>query len=202
MYQAVNTGANKLDLKGRDMKTRTSIGFWSQSLYAVLGLGVAFTVSCQVPPMLGGSASAPVAQGRLSAGSVSGQAGHTVAVPITINTGSGNVAFFAVTFAVVGRDGAPAIANKLTYKTGAGVAAPDLSTAVQAEAKLAIGYAGVTMSPPLSGTAQVGALMVPIPAGAKGSYDVKLSKISAGDSKGNKVMLTGQDGKITLGGGS
>ncbi|HVO27718.1 MAG TPA: hypothetical protein VMW56_29265 [Candidatus Margulisiibacteriota bacterium] len=184
------------------MKTSTSTGFWRYSLYTVLGLGtVAFTASCEVPAMLSGSPSSPVTQGRLSAGSVNGQAGHTVAVPITINTGTGNVAFFGVTFAVVAREGAPAIANKLTYKTAAGVPAPDLSTAVQAEAKLAIGYAGVTMSPPLSGTKQVGTLMVPIPAGAKGSYAVNLSKISGGDSKGNKVALAGEDGTITLGGG-
>jgi hypothetical protein len=58
------------------------------------------------------------------------------------------------------------------------------------------------MSPPLSGTVQVGKLMVPIPAGAKGSYEVQLSKISAGDSKGTKITLIGQNGTITLGGGS
>jgi hypothetical protein len=185
------------------MNTRTSTGFWSCSRYALLGLGLmAVATSCQLPAMSSRSPSAAVTQGRLSAGSVNGQAGHTVPVPITINTGADNVAFFAVTFAVVARNGAPAIANKLTYQTAARVPAPDLSTAVQAQAKLAIGYAGVTMSPPLSGTVQVGTLMVPIPAAAKGSYDVRVSKISAGDSKGKKVTLTGKDGAITIPGGS
>jgi hypothetical protein len=185
------------------MNTRTSTGFWSYSLYRVLGLGLmSFAAACQAPVVFSRSPGSTVTQNRLSAGSVSGQAGHTVSVPITISTGTNNVAFFGVTFAVVARNGAPAIANKLTYQTAAGVPAPDLLTAVQAQAKLAIGYAGVTMSPPLSGTVQVGTLMVPIPAGAKGSYEVQLSKISAGDSKGNKVALIGQDGTITLGGGS
>lgn len=184
------------------MNRRTSKGFWSYSFYAVLvGLG-AFAAACQPMAVLSGSPSSAVGQGQLTAGSASGQAGHTVAVPITINTGGGNVAFFAVTFKVVARNGAPAIANKLTYQTAAGVPAPDLSAAVQAQAELAIGYVGVTMSPPLSGTVRVGTLMVPIPAGAKGSYDVQLSKISAGDSKGNKVTFTGQAGTITIGSGS
>jgi len=181
---------------------KTSTGFWSYSFYVVLvGLG-AFAAACQSMAVLSGSPSSAVGQGQLSAGSVSGQAGHTVGVPITINTGGGNVAFFAVTFKVAAQNGAPAIANKLTYQTAAGVPAPDLSGAVPAQAELAVGYVGVTMSPPLSGTRQVGTLMVPIPAGAKGSYDVQLSKISAGDSKGNKVSVTGRDGTITLGSGS
>jgi hypothetical protein len=132
----------------------------------------------------------------LSGGSVSGTAGRTVAVPITINTGSANVAFFAATFTVVPQGDAPAITGKLDYKTASGVPAPDLKAGVQAQAKLAIGYAGVTIKPPLKGKLRIGSLMVPIPSGAKGSYEVQLSKISAGDSSGGKVDLTTQNGAI------
>jgi len=135
----------------------------------------------------------------ISGGTVSGTAGQTASVPITINTGSANVAFFAVTFTVVPQGGAPAIADKLTYTTVV-TPGPDLSTAIQAQAKLAIGYAGATIDPPLSGTVVAGNLMVPIPAGATGSYDVQLAKVSAGDSSGAKVTLTPSDGTISLGG--
>lgn len=135
----------------------------------------------------------------LGAGSVSGSAGQTAQVPITINTGSANVAFFAVTLTVLPHGDAPAIADTLDYAAASGVPAPDLKTAVQAQAKLAIGYAGVTIDPPLRGTVQVGTLKVPIPAGATtGSYDVQVSKISAGDSSGNKVALTGRNGAVTV----
>jgi YVTN family beta-propeller protein len=137
----------------------------------------------------------------LSVGRVSGSAGQAAQVPITIDTGSANVAFFAVTFTVVPQGNAPAVTDKLDYVAASGVPAPDLKTAVQAQAKLAIGYVGVTIDPPLSGTVQVGTLKVPIPAGATtGGYDVQPSRISAGDSLGNKVTLTGRNGTVTVGG--
>ena len=138
--------------------------------------------------------------GSFTAGSVGGGAGQVAAVPITIDTGSDNVAFFAVTFAVVPQDGAPAVTDALTYQATALVPAPDLETAVQSAAKLAVGYVGVAISPPLSGQVQVGNLMVPIRAGASGSYQVHLSEISAGDSSGARVTLKGKDGTIELGG--
>lgn len=135
----------------------------------------------------------------LSARNVNGQAGKTAAVPITLSLGSGtNVAFFAVTFTVVPQGGAPAITDKLSYQAAI-AQAPDLQAAVQAQAKLAIGYAGVTIAPALTGTVQIGTLKVPIPAAATGSYKVQVSKISAGDSSNKPVTLTGQDGTITTG---
>ncbi len=138
-------------------------------------------------------------QGTLAGGSVSGQPGQTAAVPITIHVGGGaNVAFFAVTFTVVPQGGAAAITAPLTYKSAVSPG-PDMQTAVAAQGKLAVGYVGKTMSPALSGTAQVGSLMVPIPAGATGSYQVQLSKVSAGDTAGHKVAITGQAGTITVG---
>ena len=136
--------------------------------------------------------------GSVSGGSVNGQPGQTAAVPITFHLSSGtNVAFFAVTFTVVAQGGAPAITTALSYQAAI-TPAPDLQSAVQSQGKLAIGYAGATISPPLSGTVQVGTLRVPIPAGATGSYQVQLSKISAGDSSGRKLTLTGQTGTITV----
>lgn len=168
------------------MKTRSMWNrLWAYSLCAALG-GVG---------LLGWTNSA-AAQATISAGTADLQAGQTVAVPITINTGSANVAFFAVTFTVVAQNGAPTITDKLDYATASGVPGPDLKTAVQAQQKLAIGYAGVTIDPPLSGTVVVGNLMVPIPAGATGSYAVQLSKASGGDSNGNKVTFTSTDGSI------
>jgi len=142
-----------------------------------------------------------VAQDTLRAEDVSGSAGQSAAVPITIKLGSDSVAFFAATFTVTPQGAAPVIAEKLTYQTATGVPAPDLLTAVQTDAKLAIGYAGVTISPPLTGTGRVGTLMVPIPAGASGSYQVQVAKVSAGDSSGNRLTITGQAGTITVGGG-
>ena len=72
--------------------------------------------------------------------------------------------------------------------------APDLKAAVQAQAKLAIGYAGVTINPP--GKLRIRTLLVRIPPRAKGSHQVQLSKISAGDSSGGSVNLTAQNGAI------
>ena len=136
--------------------------------------------------------------GTVAAGSVSGGAGEVAAVPITIDTGGTDVAFFAATFMVVPQADAPAITDALTYETAAGFPAPDVEAAVQSQAKLAIGYVGVTISPPLTGKVQVGDLLVPIPAGGAGSYQVHLSEISAGDASGARVTLVGQDGTITL----
>jgi hypothetical protein len=157
------------------------------SLYAVLaGLGLMAWTSLAV------------AQGTLGAGSVSGTAGQTVGVPITLNTGSDDVDFFAVTFTVVAQGGATAITTALTYTPADDIPKPDLSTAVPASGELAIGYVGLATT--LSGVLQVGTLNVPVPAGATGSYVVQLSKISAGDLAGNRVTLTGANGAITLGG--
>jgi MYXO-CTERM domain-containing protein len=136
----------------------------------------------------------------ISAGTVDGTAGAMAEVPITIDTGSANVAFFAVTFTVVAPGSSPAVTTAMDYMTADGVPGPDLKTAVAAQGKLAIGYAGVTISPPLSGSVQVGTLLVPIPDGASGAYEVQLSKASAGDSDGNKVALTASNGVINVGG--
>ncbi len=137
-------------------------------------------------------------QGTFAGGSVNGQPGQTAAVPITIHVGGGaNVAFFAVTFTVVPQGGAAAITAPLTYQSVVSPG-PDMQAAVAAQGKLAVGYVGKTISPALSGTAQVGSLMVPIPAGATGSYQVQLSKISAGDAAGRRVAITGQAGTITV----
>jgi hypothetical protein len=154
--------------------------------------GVLAGLSLMVPARLA------LAQNTLSAGDVKTVAGQTAAVPITISTGSNNVAFFAATLKVLPQDGAPAITEKLTYEAAKGVAAPDLQTAVQGQGELAIGYAGVTINPPLAGKALVGTLMVPVPAGAAGSYQVQIQRISAGDSSGNRITLTGQPGTIVV----
>jgi hypothetical protein len=166
---------------------RVWTGFKKCSLCAALA-GLSLIVSTRLT----------LAQNTLSAGNVKTGAGRAAAVPITINTGSDNVAFFAATFRVVPQGGAPAITEKLTYQAAAGVAAPDLQTAVQTRAELAIGYVGVTIKPPLTGTALIGALTVPVPAGAAGGYQVQVQRISAGDSSGNRITLTGQPGTITV----
>lgn len=147
-------------------------------------------------------ASVSFAEDKLVAEDVSASAGQPAAVPITLKLGGDNVAFFAATFTVTPQGTAPAIVEKLTYQAAGGAPAPDLQTAVQADAKLAIGYAGVTINPPLTGTARVGTLTVPLPAGASGTYQVAVSKVSAGDSSGNKLSITGQAGTITIGGGA
>jgi hypothetical protein len=168
-------------------KTRTGAGQYSLCA-ALAGLGLMAWTGLAM------------AQNTISADTVPGQAGQTIAVPITINTGSNNVAFFAATFTVVAQDGAPAITDALTYQTASGVPAPDTVVPVAAQGKLAIGYVSTTISPPLSGTLVVGNLKVAIPAGATGgSYAVQLSKVSAGDSSGGKVTLTPSNGAITLG---
>jgi MYXO-CTERM domain-containing protein len=136
----------------------------------------------------------------ITAGDVSGTAGETASVPITIDTGSANVAFFGVTFTVVAQGGAPAVTTALSY-TSAVTPGPDLTQPVAAQGKLAITMAGVKFDPALSGNVMVGTLSVPIPAGATGSYQVQLSKVSAGDSSENKVTLTPTSGTISLGGG-
>ncbi len=145
--------------------------------------------------------SVAAAQDTLSAGDIDGRAGQTLTVPITMHLGSDTVAFFAATFTVVPESGVPAISNKLSYKTASGVPGPDIQSAVQAQAKLAIAYILSTIDPPLTGTVEVGTLMVPIPAGAAGKYDVQVSEVSAGDMVGRKVNISGQDGTITVEGG-
>jgi hypothetical protein len=170
-------------------KMRT--GLKRYSLCAVLG-----AVACMA------CASVSVADDKLAAGDVSGSPGQTAAVPITIKLGGDNVAFFGATFTVTPQGSAPAVAEKLTYQAAKGTPPPDLQTAVQAAAKLAIGYGAVTIKPPLTGTVRVGTLMVPIPAGASGIYQVGVLKVSAGDSSGKRLTITGQAGKITVGGGA
>jgi hypothetical protein len=137
-------------------------------------------------------------QGTLRAGDVKARAGQAATVPITISTGSNNVAFFTATVKVVPEGGAPAIAEKLSYQASAGVSAPDIQTAVQAKGQLAIGYVGVTIKPPLTGTALIGTLTVPVPARAAGGYQVQVQRISAGDSSGKRIILTGEPGTITV----
>ena len=138
------------------------------------------------------------AQVTFSAANVTGNEGETVAVPITVTLGGTNLAFFAVTFAVA-QGGAPPVTDELTYEPAPGVPAPDLQTAVASQAKLAIGYAGVTIQPALAGRAQVGTLMVPIPFGGAGSsYQVQMARISAGDSAGKKLTVVAQPGMITV----
>ncbi|MGD0946722.1 MAG: hypothetical protein ABSA52_04755 [Candidatus Binatia bacterium] len=166
---------------------RMRTGFRKYLLYGVLaGLGLMVSTGLAL------------AQNTLSAGDVKASAGQGAAVPITISTGSNNVAFFAATFKVVPQGGAPAITEKLTYQAATGVSAPDLQTAVQAQAKLAIGYAGASINPALTGMALAGTLMVPVPAGAAGAYRVQIERISAGDSSGNRITLTGQPGTIAV----
>ena len=145
--------------------------------------------------------SVSVADDKLAAGEVSGKAGKTAAVPITLKLGGDNVAFFGATFTVTPQGSAPAIAEKLTYQAAKGTPPPDLHTAVQAAAKLAIGYGAATISPPLTGTVRVGTLMVPMPPGASGTYQVGVVKVSAGDSSGKRLTITGKAGKITVGRG-
>jgi hypothetical protein len=170
-------------------KTRTGFRLHSWgAVVAALGLMVWANVS--------------PAQNKVIAEDVSGSAGQTAAVPITIKLGGDNVAFFGATFTVTPQGTAPAIVEKLTYQAAGRAPAPDLQTAVQAGAKLAIGYAGVTINPPLTGTDRVGTLTVPIPVGASGTYQVEVSRVSAGDSSGNRLSITGQAGTITIGGGA
>jgi MYXO-CTERM domain-containing protein len=176
--------------------TKISAGNSDNQKVTLTGQNGAITLAGGTPTPTPG----PVAN-SLSAGTVPGSAGQPAEVPITINTGEDNVAFFAVTFTVVAQGGAPAITTAMTYRAASGVPAPDLNAGVPAQGKLAIGYQGVTISPPLTGTLQVGTLTVPIPAEATGgSYEVQLTKISAGNSDNQKVTLTGQNGAITLGG--
>ena len=140
-----------------------------------------------------------VGNNTLSAGNVVSQAGQTAAVPITMNTGSAQVVDFAVTFTVIAQGGAPAVTDILTYQPAAGLPNPDLSDNTSVTGSIAIGYVS-NISPPLTGTVQIGTLSVPIPAGATGSYEVQVRNVSALDPSGNDVILTGQNGTITLGG--
>ncbi len=142
------------------------------------------------------------AQVTFSAGSVSGNEGETVAVPIIVSLGSSNLAFFALTFSVAQGSGIP-VTDEMSYEPAPGIPAPDLQTAVGPQAKLAIGYAGITFEPAVVGRAQLGTLIVPIPLGAAGgSYQVQLSRISAGDSAGKKLGVVAQPGTITVSGQS
>lgn len=196
------TGKQRAPLKERNAG-RTTRGTAAAFRKYWLGAALVGLVGCNLPlpttQPTSPTTSTVGGQGTLAGGSVNAQPGQTAAVPITIHVGGGaNVAFFAVTFTVVPQGGAAAIAAPLTYKSAVSPG-PDMQTAVAAQGKLAVGYVGKTMSPALSGTAQVGSLMVPIPAGATGSYQVQLSKVSAGDTAGHKVAITGQAGKITVG---
>jgi len=134
--------------------------------------------------------------GGISAGDVNAAAGQTAAVPITISLGSANVEFFAVTFTAVPQGSGAAITGKLTYQAATPPGAPQL-TNNSVPGSFAIGYLN-GISPPLTGMLIIGTLMVPIPAGASGSYQVQLSRISAGDSSGTEVTLLGQNGTITV----
>jgi len=133
---------------------------------------------------------------NISAGSVNAAAGQSATVPIAMNLGSANVEFFGVTFTVVPQEGASAITGKLTYQAATPPGAPQL-TSNSVPGTFAMGYV-TGISPPLTGTLVVGTLTVPIPAGATGSYEVQLSRISAGDSSGNRITLLGQNGMITV----
>lgn len=142
------------------------------------------------------------AQVTFTAGGVSGNEGETVAVPIIVTLGSSNLAFFALTFSVAQGNGIP-VTDEMSYEPAPGIPAPDLQTAVAPQAKLAIGYAGITFQPALVGRVQVGTLMVPIPFGAAGgSYQVQLARVSAGDSAGKKLGVVAQPGTITVSGQS
>src|SRR5512135_2633744 len=100
-----------------------------------------------------------VAQNTMSAGSVSGTAGQTAAVPISLSLSSGtNVAFFGVTFTVVAQGSATAVTTTMTYTEGAGIPAPDLKSPLASQGKLAVGYVGVTIDPPLTGNVALGTL--------------------------------------------
>jgi hypothetical protein len=133
---------------------------------------------------------------NLSAGNVAAAAGEAAAVPITISLGSADVEIFAVTLTVAPQEGAPAIVGKLTYQAATPPGAPEL-TNNSVPGSFAVGYlTGIT--PPLTGTLVIGSLTVPIPTGANGSYEVQLSRISAGDSSGRRVTLLGQNGTITV----
>ncbi len=142
------------------------------------------------------------AQVTFSAANVSGNEGETVAVPIIVTIGGSNLAFFALTFSVAQGNGIP-VTDEMSYEPAPGIPAPDLQTAVGPQAKLAIGYAGITFQPAVVGRVQVGTLIVPIPLGAAGgSYQVQLSRISAGDSTGKKLGVVAQPGTITVSGQS
>lgn len=136
------------------------------------------------------------AAANINAESVNAPAGQMSAVPITVSLGSANVEFFAVTLTVVPQEDAPAITGKLTYQAATPPGTPQL-TNNSVPGSFAMGYLN-PISPPLTGTLTIGTLMVPIPAGATGSYEVQLSRISAGDFSGNRVTLVAQNGTITV----
>ena len=168
------------------MNTRvTGFGLKKRSLYAALS-GLA---------LLGVTRRA-VAQAAFSAGSLNAQAGQTAAVPITMAVGSAQVVDFGVTFTVVARGATPAITDKLSYQAATPPGAPQLIDA-SVTGSFAIGYL-TDISPPLTGTRQIGTLMVPIPAGAAGSYQVQIRDIGALDANGDELSITGQSGTIAV----
>jgi len=147
--------------------------------------------------------SASLAQGTLSAGSVSAGAGGTALVPITLTLPSeltGATMQFNLTV-VPGTGSPPAIATQVTFDSL--VASPNQNVANGLNSRL-VGWFS-NFSPLLTGTTVMGNLSVPIPGGAAAAstYTVRVLNPSGTSDVDNTIDLIPSpvNGTITVTGG-
>jgi hypothetical protein len=148
--------------------------------------------------------SASLAQGTLSAGSVSAGAGGTAVVPITLTLPAeltGATMQFKLTV-VPGTGSPPAIDTQVTFDTS--VAATSQNIANGLNSRLVGWFAN--FSPLLTGTTVMGNLSVPIPAGAAAAstYTVQVLNPSGTSDVDNTIDLIPSpvNGTITVTGGA
>ena len=148
--------------------------------------------------------SASLAQGTLSAGSVSAGAGGTALVPITLTLPT-EVPAATMQFnltVVPGTGSPPAIATQVTFDSL--VASPNQNVANGLNSRL-VGWFS-NFSPLLTGTTVMGNLNVPIPAGAAAAstYTVQVLNPSGTQDVDNTIDLipSGVSGTITVTGGA
>ncbi|GEM_PF-230859 len=135
--------------------------------------------------------------GNVAASGATGAAGATVNVPIvlTLNTGQLDSISFGVQVTPV--SSAPAITGSLSF-TGAGQLTSPSITDTHITGNISVFFSG--FNPAITGTATLGTVQVPIPAGASigQTYSVSITGAN-GSSAGTPVALTaGANGTILL----
>jgi len=134
----------------------------------------------------------------VSAGSVQGMAGQTVAVPVSMTVPSGSqVATMQFNLTVVPNGSAPALADQVTFTSSVG--ATSLNQPGDSVASVLVGWFQ-NFSPTLTGTVAVGTLSVVIPAGAQqnDTYAVQVLEPSATSDGETDLPMTGQAGQIQV----
>jgi len=143
--------------------------------------------------------SAAFAQISVNAADVSALAGTTASVPISIALPAGTpCANLAFTLTVVANGGAPAVSSNATFASLVGSPSANLN---YGPATVLVGWFS-NFSPVLTGTAQVGTLSVPIPAGAVDgqTYTVQvINPFATSDGSTDLGNIDSGNGSITVG---